>query len=356
MRPFLLRLSCFGLIQAAIAALVLCLGAFDESPATDHYMAALFDKHELLEDQSRPRIIVIGGSSVAFGLASPELAKRFDRPVVNLGLHASLGLEPLLRMTEKHVREGDEIVVSPEYFLLVGTTQFRGTDEAREELVKVWPGAAEYWCADTAPQPLWMRAKQFGDEQGLAAFHDALIRAGQRLKQAAKHGRASRRTAHQAANQRVYRRSGFNQYGDMTAHYGQPSAVPAEKRTRSGAGALPDSPEIIERLNAFADHCQRRGARVYFAYSPLPKENFDQRRKPLARLHAHLTNHLRFPVLYEPQATAFAWDRFFDTAAHLTEGGARERTAVLAYYLAEHLDGRVEASLAGRPSTGSTKR
>ena len=348
MRPFLLRLSCFGLIQAAIAALVLSFGR-DESPATDNYMAALFDKHELLQDQSRPRIIVLGGSSVAFGLASPELAKRFDRPVVNLGLHAALGLEPLLRMAEKYVREGDVIVVAPEYALMSKTAQFHGTQEFREELLKVWPGAAGYWSVDAAPEPLWVRAKRFGDEQGLAAFHDAFVRAADRLAMAA-------RTTRHAADQSVYRRSGFNQYGDMAAHYGQPSAVPADERARIGGGGLPDSPEIVQRLNAFAEHCERRGADVYFAYAPLPREFYDQRRKPLARLHAHLTSHLRFPVLHEPQATAFSWDRFFDTSTHLTGDGARERTAVVADTLAAHLEGRGGAPLAGRPSTGSTIR
>src|SRR4051812_8219671 len=60
------------------------------------FMAAIIDKHKRINQINSPKIIFAGGSNLTFGLNSEEVEKEFSVPVVNLGLHAGLGLTFIL--------------------------------------------------------------------------------------------------------------------------------------------------------------------------------------------------------------------------------------------------------------------
>ncbi len=87
------------------------------------YVNALIDKHVLLSEPREPKIVIIGGSNVAFGMDSRVLQEELGRPVVNAGLHAGIGLEYMLRDVEGYLSAGDVLVVIPEYDLLTDPAQ-----------------------------------------------------------------------------------------------------------------------------------------------------------------------------------------------------------------------------------------
>lgn len=64
------------------------------------------------------RILLIGGSSTHFGLEAERLQKELGIPVMNLGLHAGLGLEGILKLVRGEIRSGDIVVLFPEHDLL----------------------------------------------------------------------------------------------------------------------------------------------------------------------------------------------------------------------------------------------
>jgi len=81
------------------------------------YLAAIHDKHMILKNIENPAVILAGGSNVAFGIDSLAIEKKIGFPVVNLGLHAGLGLDFMLEELKFCVRPGDFIILSTEYFL-----------------------------------------------------------------------------------------------------------------------------------------------------------------------------------------------------------------------------------------------
>lgn len=72
-------------------------------------------KRERLAMTPGSRIILVGGSNLKYGVDSPRLERAIGRPVVNMGLHAGLGIVYSLNYVRRHVRPGDCVVACPEF-------------------------------------------------------------------------------------------------------------------------------------------------------------------------------------------------------------------------------------------------
>ena len=59
------------------------------------------------------KIVIVGGSSVAFGFDSQKIEQAFPGyKVVNFGLYADLGTKVMLDLSEDHISEGDIVIVA----------------------------------------------------------------------------------------------------------------------------------------------------------------------------------------------------------------------------------------------------
>ncbi|GEM_PF-1809078 len=81
----------------------------------DHYLLASLYKEELLQNTSSPKIIIIGGSNTVFNVDCREISRAIGLPVVNMGLHAGLGLHFMLNEVEPYLQAGDIVLIIPEY-------------------------------------------------------------------------------------------------------------------------------------------------------------------------------------------------------------------------------------------------
>ena len=95
------------LIAAAYAA-------FGPSQFSDTFVGELDEKIERLHSIDEPKIIIIGGSSAAFGINSQLMEEYTGMPVVNLGLYAALGTKLMLDLSRSGIGEGDIVVIAPE--------------------------------------------------------------------------------------------------------------------------------------------------------------------------------------------------------------------------------------------------
>ena len=90
-------------------------------PVNDNsYSLAHIDKMNMLNTEKK-KIVLFGGSNVAFGFKSELLEKKYqDYDVVNTGTHANLGMRYPLKEIKEKLREGDILLILPEY------SQFNG--------------------------------------------------------------------------------------------------------------------------------------------------------------------------------------------------------------------------------------
>lgn len=305
MLRFLIRVGSFGAIQLAVLAIVVSSGSPRDS---NHYLSSIHDKRKMLADASRPRLILVGGSNVAFGFSSELFEEKLACQPINLGLHAGLGLDFPLRLVEEAVRPGDLIIVAPEYSLLT-TEAYEGDSTTITQLIEQWPAAKQYF--ESAPSS---KIKQLLDRDGLWLAHLWVRNTRRRL------------TGADSADP-IYRRSNFNRYGDMVGHHGVTTDSLTHRAVLSVA--QPWGKRAVRRLNDFQAICNNNGGRVLFCYPPIPRKLYSESRQTIREIEELLATSLEIPVAHTPEEVAYRREWFFDTAYHLTETGADERSALL---------------------------
>lgn len=85
------------------------------------FMLGLNVKDSLVMNTPGDRLLINGGSNLIFGFKSDISSEDLNRPTINLGLMAGLGLEFMINQVKEYAHEGDIVVLVPEYFLYVNS-------------------------------------------------------------------------------------------------------------------------------------------------------------------------------------------------------------------------------------------
>ena len=98
----------------ALPWLLLMLAAYQWGPhiSTIDYLGGVRAKQERLASLGSPKVVLVGGSNVTFGLDSPLLEEALCRPVVNMTIHASLGFRFMVEQLDGGLGKGDLVSLS----------------------------------------------------------------------------------------------------------------------------------------------------------------------------------------------------------------------------------------------------
>lgn len=102
---------CLLLIQLTIVGII----CFPQNTFEGSYQSMLQIKYNVLRTTDEPKIIVISGSSSAFGLDQNMLEEATGYKVANLGLQASIGPRFLCELSKSNINEGDIVLFAYEY-------------------------------------------------------------------------------------------------------------------------------------------------------------------------------------------------------------------------------------------------
>jgi hypothetical protein len=301
MKTFLARCGAFLLVQ------ILFFAPFwnPAMPYEHNYLAATIDKHCRLDSTPSPRLILVGGSNLAFGIKSGDLQDELGLPVVNMGLNAHLGVPFILDEVKPAIQRGDVVILSLEHNNLAQP----GTRLHTAQIVEIRPESL--FCL--SPQ----RCKDLIDHDGMAIV-----------------GGLARRSILQRFQPKAvnstdpnYGRDFFDENGSYTAHYGR---GPARKREPAGTDIPLMSDQIREKITHFAAVCRERGALCLFTCPPYPASLLSPPPEAISRNLRQIRMIPNLFVIDEPLDHCYADDLFFDSNYHLTEKGAELRTAKLA--------------------------
>jgi hypothetical protein len=309
MRSFLRNLALFLFVHLCLWSLILW-SYTRQRPFSTEVSAIVNDKQELLENQPSPRLILVGGSNLNFGIRSPEIERRTGYHPVNMGLNIGDGLAFMLKNVKSSIRRGDVVVISPEY----------------EHFGDFYNGKGEFLYAEVEHRPSIIRSFTIGNY--LEALNKGYIIAGGILRYTAEQrGALIRQYLENKEN--PYRRDAFNQYGDLVGHYQLTHRLKKTDIT-SNPSKSQITPEKIERaingLNEFNAECQKRGVQVFYSFPPIPQELFERDGTVIKRIASELRHRLQFTILDAPEEMTFPMEDFFDGYYHLTGEGGERRT------------------------------
>lgn len=306
------------LLVLLLPAGVLLRGWMIPSFYGDTYYAVLARMHQRLESARGPKIVVVGGSNVAFGLEG-ELLERllgeqgFDYTVCPFGLYAAVGTSAMLDLTRDHLGEGDIVVLAM---------------EPTSETMSGYFGASAFWkCAEDAPELIL----ELDNQRQAAMVGSYVPYLQERLE--------IRRSGVLPAGQGVYDASSFNDRCDMTyPRAGNAMALGWDTGTRVDLAHVTVSGDFARQVAEFCAAAEEKGASVVMSFSPVNRSALtDDSAEAVAAFFETCNTSFACPVISDPNDYILDSGWFYDNNFHLNSAGAQLRTCRLAQDLMSFL-------------------
>lgn len=282
------------------------------------YLDAYGGKTEMLKDTPSPRAIFLGGSNLAFGLDSKAVADSLNLNVVNYGLQAGLGLKLMLNDALGNCRNGDILVISPEY------EHFYGNAHGEKNTLAVV----------TLLYPEIVRRFDAGNFKVVSeGFVSALTILGDNIK--------SKMSAPDPAKY-IYSALSFNAYGDEARHW----TYPKEGLTVY-ANALADEfdEEFFNEFVEYVKALEAKGVVVVIVPPSIIREFYDNYASEIRYIEMRLAEE-GLAFAYPQEKSVYAGEDMFDSYYHLSRTGIDKRMNLII----PALSGRQKAEAASRDS------
>ena len=271
----------------------------------DTFMGELKSKYERLKETSGKRIVLVGGSGVAFDCDSALMDDFFPSyEIVNFGMYAGLGTKAVMDLSENYIHEGDIVILSPEQSEQTFSDYFNG----------------EYmWQAADGAFGMLRDLKSENFEAMLGNFPRFAL---EKLNYVMK--------GQKPQTDSIYQKKSFNIYGDIELDTCRENILPNGYDVNQKVRFTEDvvQPEFMDYMNDWAKRLEKKGAVVWYRYCPVNKlsvEDMDD----LAAYDVFLRQKLDFPVIGNPENSLIEAEWFFDTNFHLNQPGKEVNTVQL---------------------------
>lgn len=299
------------LLTLAIVLTGLLIGQYDIRSADDDYLAAVLEKDRLIRTTASPKIILVGGSNLAFGIDSKEMQDSLGMSVVNMGLYAKLGLRYMLAQVKPYIKTGDVVIVVPEY------DQFYGDFANGDNTLNT---ALLYAPADRIPD--FIRSYSIVDvvlrprvENARRAFLRAAAAAIGREKQ-----------FFPPDTNPVYNRHSFNEYGDVVSHRNRKGLNPDSIYVKPLPPMKDFNAKTLRDLNGIDEKAKSVKAHAYFMFPSYIDRSYVINVAAIDSLRRKVAAGSSMPIIGAPTDFVYPKNYFFDTRYHLTWDGRAVRT------------------------------
>lgn len=245
---------------------------------------------------------------MAFGFNSPILEEKSKMPVINAGLHAGIGIKFMVEETFPLLRDGDILILTPEYETLSSNT------EGKHFTTLVYLEGMDYvkkmnrtqWSAFIQNTPNYIRGKI-----EYTIIHVLLHK----------------------KNTTVYQCASFNSHGDVVAHYklSHPLLYIGNKKE---ALKKPDNKFFSWFLNALQE-LSDQGIQIVMLPPALAQTAYENQKDNIHIIDSMLCES-GFPFICPPSAMSYPDSFYYDTKYHLDSLGAALHSKDLIFLLREH--------------------
>lgn len=272
------------------------------------YYAVLSRMHSRLETAEKPKIVVLGGSNVAFGLDGELLEnlleqQGYDYTVCPFGLYAAVGTSTMLDLSADDLGAGDLVVLAV---------------EPTSETMSAYFGAEAFWKCAESDSDLLLEVSR---EKQAALAGNYVFHLQQRCEILA--------SGDYPAARGVYAAASFSDRCDMV--YDRPGnamAVGWDTAVPVDFGAVQIDPAFARQVNAYCAAAEKRGASVVMSFSPVNRAALTD--PDVDAFFAACNASFDCPMISDPNRYILDSGWFYDSNFHLNSAGARLRTCLLA--------------------------
>ena len=270
------------------------------------YQSLLVDKYRRLQKTNEPKIIIISGSSCAFGLDQDMLEKETGYKVVNFGLYAGFGHRAYSELAKENINPGDIVLFAYEYDWIAGFETYgqdllmSGIDENIDLYkhigVRYWPEFIGYATKYAEKKNTF---KEATDDYSRRSFDSA----------------TTQMTLPRARALSDYKEKKDDYYGIITV--------------RNDKGKVKISRNSKEYLRDYKELIEKKGATAYFAAPPMLDESLDCEVKDLYTIIENEEEKIGIPFISDPELYMFPGELMYDTVYHCNSEGEKLRTGIL---------------------------
>lgn len=311
MKRHLKTVVLFLLLAALTPGLVLIGGAMLPDYYQDSYYAQLPEMYRRLESAEGPKIVVVGGSNVAFGLDSGLLEellaeKGFHYTVCPFGLYAAVGSSAMLDLSRDVLKEGDIVILA---------------FEPTSETLSAYFGATAFWkCAENAPELLL----KVSDTKRSALFGNYISYLQERQQ--------IRTSGVLPQVEGVYAKASFNERCDLIyERSGNIMTLGFDTAAPVDLASVTIEEKFAQQVNDYCQAAQAAGAQVWLSFSPVNRSALTGDVDASVRSYFQLCNSVfHCPIISDPNTYIMDSGWFYDSNFHLNSAGAQVRTCALA--------------------------
>ena len=287
----------------------LAIGFCTPSQFSATYYAELSDMYDRLCNVQGKKIVIIGASSVAFGVDSALMEKELalageDYNVVNFGLYGVLGTKIMLDLSEDEIEEGDIVIFAPEPSSLAMSMYF---------------SAKDMWYAADEDFSLLKAVKSENRAQMVGGFVNYAAKKYECLTSQA--ASASGVYAHNSFDEHCDLKNYERNYNIMSDGYDANETIELSPSLISG--------EFIEYVNDYCKKIERKGAKVCFSFAPVNARSVLSSKEDVEKYYDFILNNFYCTIISNPFHYIMDAEWFYDSNFHLNASGMTVRTVQL---------------------------
>ena len=283
---------------------LLIVGFFTPAQFSETYYGALSPMYEKLKDSERKKIIIVGASSVPFGIDSALAEQKLneagaDYDVINFGLYGAIGSKVMLDLAFDHIGEGDILIYAP---------------EPHEQCMSLYFSANEFWYAADSDFSLLFNVGEDNKDAVVGAF---IGYTSSKYKYIV--------AGKEAEGSGIYARSSFDENMDLKNY---------DRRQNIMAGGVDKvnpitldmskvSEEYIKYVNDYFDRIRKKGAVPLMSFPAMNREGIetDNLEKTVEEYYYFIENNFKGEILANPYSCIMDKEWFYDSNFHLNESG-----------------------------------
>ena len=312
-------------------------------PDDTNYALASVIKHKRLAEFDTRKIVLVGGSNLAFGIDSTLIERATGCPVVNMGMNGYLGVRYMLEEIKTKIKPSDIVVLAFEW-----DNFYKSVDGTAPDLLAVAKANPVAFTYLTHKQRLRVIS---------TIPHVAQVKAMRLIKESMvsiKNRVTGNRDEVQNDEDRLIVKieslSGFTPEGDLVSHLGV--KWPYAREDGIIPKGAPIESQMISLMRDFTGEMAKRDISVMVSYTPVIREFYDRYQNELSDAHKLIGT--MAPLVAPSPPSAFVYDEpyFFDTVYHLNAEGRSLRTQKLIQDLKMQFHARVHCPQATVAITG----
>lgn len=294
---FILTLLLFALLFVGTVYVIVCA---DKDVFHSSYQSVIQDKYRILKETNEPKIVLVGGSNLAFGLNQQMLEEATGKKVVSLGLHGGFGQLFPSELAKENINPGDIVLLAYEYTWLEDI----GFDHLGTDLVMT---GIDHNIDMYKHVPLRKWKSFVGYLFTFAKTKNSYVPA-----------------------EGIYSRAAFDEKtGQMVAPRPDPMSYDQAVFGTVDITQIQISPKSVDYLIEYKEYLEKKGASVYFVSVPIIEDGLVGDKENLRLVKQYEQEQIGVPYISDPVEYVFPASLMSDALYHCNSEGENVRTKML---------------------------